>query len=71
MEHEIIGLVISILAAFMSSIAAIAIAAWYIGGKINALSARVDGLEKHFGVRFGNLEREVHSINELLRRRPE
>ena len=58
----------------IAGVVVIIVAAWRISGQINALSgdiralsARVDGVE----ARLGNLERDVHAINEHLRRRPE
>ena len=59
-------------------VCAIIISAWKIGGEIKAINARLDGMRSEFNarmdgveVRLGNLEREVHSINEHFRRSPQ
>ena len=75
--QEIWVIAISVAASVASLIAAIAVAAWYVGGQIKELSGRVDGMEKHFNARLGNVENEVRdirsdirSINEHLRHSP-
>ena len=78
---ETIQFGISIAVAIAAGISPVIIAAWRIsgqisnlGGQISALSARMDGMERHLTARIdgiesrlSKLETEVHAINDYLR----